>query len=265
MIDEIVTPQEQAVFSLSYKLRMRIKKTLKNPFQQQHQLMICTHHKTGTNWFRKIFEEISFVYGLTFSAAWQASFDPKADIIFDHHSYLKQANTNLRGVHIIRDPRDIIVSGYYYHLWTKEVWAHQPIAEFSGKTYQEKLNSVSKEEGLTLEIERCRFLFDRMQRWNYDNPQFMELKYEDVISNDLEVFREVFTFFDWKSSFVDQALKIVERNSFKNATNREVGQKKKGDHLRSGKPGEWKGELSSKHLHEINIRYPNVIKKLGYS
>lgn len=31
-----------------------------------------------------------------------------------------------RGSHFIRDPRDLVVSGYYYHLWTREAWCMDP-------------------------------------------------------------------------------------------------------------------------------------------
>ena len=33
---------------------------------------------------------------------------------------------------MIRDPRDVIVSGYFYHQWTDEPWANEPRPELGG-------------------------------------------------------------------------------------------------------------------------------------
>jgi len=53
-----------------------------------------------------------------------------------------------RGVHVIRDPRDIIVSGYFSHKNSHPV-DHLPHMA----AHRERLRSVSKDEGLLLEME----------------------------------------------------------------------------------------------------------------
>ena len=48
---------------------------------------------------------------------------------------------------MIRDPRDCVVSGYFYHLWTNEAWAHQPQDLFNGLSYQQHLNRSARKMG----------------------------------------------------------------------------------------------------------------------
>jgi len=63
------------------------------------------------------------------------------------------------------------VSGYFYHLWTEEKWAHVSKQEFGGKSYLEYLNSLSKEEGLLVEMMRfANYDLRHMVAWDYQDP-----------------------------------------------------------------------------------------------
>lgn len=52
-----------------------------------------------------------------------------------------------RASHFIRDPRDLVVSGYRYHLWTHEEWCNDPNFNWPGmvKTEYFKKYITSKE------------------------------------------------------------------------------------------------------------------------
>lgn len=43
----------------------------------------------------------------------------------------------------VRDPRDVVVSGYFYHRTTKEPWVLQPRPEYRRKSYQEVCSAIS--------------------------------------------------------------------------------------------------------------------------
>lgn len=59
---------------------------------------------------------------------------------------------NYRFVHAIRDPMEVVLSGYTYHLRTTEKWANRPEARWNGTTYRAYLNALSLEEGLLAEV-----------------------------------------------------------------------------------------------------------------
>jgi hypothetical protein len=44
---------------------------------------------------------------------------------------------------VIRDPRDVIVSGANYHCKADEPWLHIPEKRFGGLTYHQKINSLT--------------------------------------------------------------------------------------------------------------------------
>lgn len=73
-----------------------------------------------------------------------------------------------RGVHVIRDPRDIVVSGYFSHLYshpaddkhTPWLWEHR-----------QRLRSLSNlEDGLMAEIKYCATYFERLRAWIIVTP-----------------------------------------------------------------------------------------------
>lgn len=87
-----------------------------------------------------------------------------------------------RGFHVIRDPRDIVVSSYFSHLLSHptEVWKELT-------AHREHLKKLSQEEGIRYEIEVCRKeQFIDLQTWDYNQDNVLELKFEDFIV-DLEM------------------------------------------------------------------------------
>ena len=67
----------------------------------ENKVLIGTHHKTGTSWFRKIFENISLYSGLKFFAGEQKDLPGEFDIFFQNHSKfdLQKIIQDYRGVH----------------------------------------------------------------------------------------------------------------------------------------------------------------------
>ena len=107
------------------------------PFQQCHgstPILIGTHHKTGTVLLKHIFhKEVCPVLG------WKCSFDhdpvpcssPEQaraaglQLCFLQHGIrfkLQSTHEPYRFIHAIRDPFEVVLSGYQYHLKTTEVW-----------------------------------------------------------------------------------------------------------------------------------------------
>lgn len=94
---------------------------------------------------------------------------------------------NYRFVHAVRDPLEVVLSGYLYHLRTTERWANRPESRWNGTTYRAYLNALSLEEGLRAEVRHSARdnlktmprLFDRTAR----RPCTLTLRFEDFATD----------------------------------------------------------------------------------
>jgi len=230
----------------------------------------CCYHKIGTVWFGRIFRDIAAEFGLSFGVGsnyQQISgfeLDGKPDVFLDLGSHVKLDRlANYTGSHMIRDPRDMVVSGYFYHKWTDEPFPNLPLAKLGGMSYKEYLNSVDQDEGLLAEIKKDWFWIPHMVDWDYNNPRIFEIRYEDMIVDEQAVFRQMFTHYGLTEKAVDRCCQITERYSFGRLTK---GKKKRAkSHLRSGKSGEWQDYFNEEHKALFKEMYPNVVVNLGYA
>jgi hypothetical protein len=222
-----------------------------------NKVLIGTHHKTGTVWMLRIFRAICQKLELEFFYGKQEELPRNFDIFFQEHSRfdLDKLQMKYKGIHLIRDPRDIIVSGCFYHQKSQEQWLHIKRKEFGGLTYQEKINSYySLDEQIMFEMENLALLEDiqemlsirKMLSWNYNNPAFIEIKYEDLISDEnLLLFHKIFTFLGFPNKYIPEILRIAYDNSLFN------GNLQKSIHIRSGEARQW--EKYFKHSHKLRF------------
>ncbi len=232
----------------------------------------CTHHKCGTNWFDRIFYKLSKKYGLNYIRGTQSELSEDTNIWLEWHSEVDFSSIkNYNGSHMIRDPRDVTVSAYFYHLWSKEKWCNIPRKEYDNKCYNEYLSGLSKEDGLLFEmnntLEKGNVTGSVMQEfasWDYSNPNIIELKYEEVIQDSETWFAKVFAQYGFDDKETEKAMKIVEQCSFKNVAKRKIGEENKKSHLRKGTPGDWKNHFNEKHKDEFKRLYGDLLIKLGY-
>jgi hypothetical protein len=163
-----------------------------------------------------------------------------------------------RGSHVIRDPRDLIVSGYEYHKVTHEAWVHKPDPLYGGLSYQAYLNSLTEHEGMMVEIERMGvYSANVMGSWDYRQPEFIELRYEDAFNHEGETFEKLFRWYGLNDEAIHIGIEAVERVSLKRdgATSK---------HARSGSPGEWKERLSPAHVERFKELTGDLTVRLGY-
>lgn len=200
------------------------------------------------------------------------------------------------GFHLIRDPRDIVVSGYFSHKNSHRTDGWPELEEF-----RQKLQRLPKDEGM---MENIKFtetlptngwnieLFRTLMEWDYARENIVELKYEDMVRNPYEVFLEAFSrmgiavdvdagltsflnyYFRRKNPFRNPRanaipewillLKLYNNRFTKAAKGRKRGITDESSHYRKGMPGDWKNHFTDEHKAYFKRKYNDLLIKLGY-
>ncbi|MDJ0660402.1 MAG: sulfotransferase domain-containing protein [Crocosphaera sp.] len=267
------------------------------------------HHKCGTQWvqgiLREVAQEMGWLYGHAhneeiFNYDFEEFIKERKFDIFSYtnakYQYIKDFN-NFKGFHVIRDPRDIVVSAYYSHLYSHPVDNYDHL-----KKEREILQKMSKDEGLIQEMEFNQRVFEDMERWNYDQDHVMEIKLEDLSRDPYGSFVDIFRFLGivsesrptyqerWnhllaitsrttqkklfsnplinislKKIPYEIALGIIYENRFQKKTKgRTIGEEDVKSHYRKGVAGDWKNHFNEDHINFFKDKYGQLLINLGY-
>jgi hypothetical protein len=171
----------------------------------------------------------------------------------------------------IRDPRDLIVSGYYYHKRGAEPWfrmknptnkywepinGNVPVNQNADQSYSEYLSDLSIEDGLIAELEFRKFHLESFRNWPEDE-RIKIFKYEDILHNEEVVFEELTDHLQFSRARKKVILKYARQYAY-NAQN------KKSSHIRNPKPSQWKDVFTEKVLTEFNESYSDILERHGY-
>lgn len=189
---------------------------------------------------------------------------PSGQLVVATHSALDlSAGHRHRGVHVFRNPCEAIVSAYHYDKWTAEIWANTP--DETGETYQEKINRLSKHDGLFCAIDQFLLSYeDPCRQWNVSDPNILELRFEDLMGPDRV--REYFRVFE-HLGFDDEEVELgVELMIAFEAANR-TGRSDSGtrSHVRAKSSEQRRSELEPAHIAYIEERMGDIVTKFGYS
>jgi hypothetical protein len=242
-----------------------LRRAFTNPFEARGTrplLVHCGHHKAGTVWFRRILLTVSRHYGLRYRHGDSRPVQPEADLVFHASGGTFERHQvdgrTFRGSHLIRDPRDLVGSGYEYHLVTNERWALEPDLRHGGQSYQSRLRDLDPREGLLLEIERLASgAAQELAAWDYHQPEFIELRYEDVLDDEQSSFENMFRWYGLNDTAIEFGLEAVDRFSLKRGGARP-------NHVRSGVPGEWRARLGPEHVERFKELTGDLVVRLGY-
>ena len=228
-----------------------------------HKILVGTHHKTGTVWLNNIFRTLCRFHSLTYFNGSQAELPKDYDVFIQDHTRFDLAalSDSYRGIHMVRDPRDVVLSGCFYHQKSQESWLHEPMDEYGGMTYQEKINTYSTpDEQILFEMENSgRVTINEMLDWDYQNPNFMELKYEDLIEDtELAIFHQIFSFLGFPGSAIPSALAVSFNKSLFS------GKAKASVHIRSGKAKQWEKRFTQQHKERFYELFGDGLIKMGY-
>jgi hypothetical protein len=115
-------------------------------------------------------------------------------VVLDSHSRIPvPSGSHVKGVHVIRDPRKMILSGVVYHRHTEEEWALLPQVQFGGKSYQQVLRESSDVDAVHREIDNARTTLEAMLDWDYSDTRFRNVRLE-VLERSPRAWLELLTF-----------------------------------------------------------------------
>lgn len=257
------------------------------PFPQDVILHV-TYHKCLSLYYRRIMQvltaEFPFVWenylgdSARFNRAAVQGTGKRILSLTDRDDILWDELPPYRGSHFIRDPRDLVVSGYKYHLWAKEEWCradtfpwrHYVIRPFfdlvepdpakypANISYQSYLQSLDPERGMILEMIFRRGAFEQMARWNYQNPNVLELRYEQVVGNESESFRQLFEHYRFNRRLRERGVQVADELRLANL--------KKGDnnHVRDGQLKQWQTGMPLRVQDVFKKAHGQALIQLGY-
>jgi hypothetical protein len=245
------------------------------------------HHKAASRWIRFIVGEACEQLGLRwiyvhnprqFDADLKRFVEEKqVDFLIHANSkleHLTSLSDQVRGFHVIRDPRDVAVSAYFSHLHSHTTDDFPRLVE-----HREKLRKATKEEGLLLEFEFLGEQHQALSTWDYHMPNVLELRMEEVIQAPHESFERIFAFLglldgrpdSWPDGVslpkltASQVAEIVERNDFAHKSGgRQPGEEDVQSHYRKGVPGDWRNHFTDKHKDYVKKNLNGLLVKLGY-
>lgn len=238
-------------------------------FLNKNKIIFFGHHKSGSYWISLFLIQLCQKFNKKFHVIYNSEsknlLQYETDVLIDCNStsIIESSDIKFKAVHLIRDPRDIIVSGMFYHKWTDEEWVNISNEKY-GMSYKEKINSLSNDEALFFEMDECaNFTIKNIKNWNYNNPNILEIRYEDLIVDTYNIFYKIFNHIGINPIYYPICYEIVYNTSiFK--TGRNYGEIENESHIRSGKIGQWKTYFSSEHKKYFLNKFDDILIQLGY-
>ncbi|MEM9809930.1 MAG: hypothetical protein AAF788_01780 [Pseudomonadota bacterium] len=229
----------------------------------QPALYVGTYHKTGTVWLESTFRTFAAFTDSSFLHRQRPALNTirqRHKVVFDWKADITAAElTGHRGFRMVRDPRDVIVSGMHYHRKTKEKWCHVPSDTFGGRSYQEAINQYNDEDALLFEIDnKGGEIIQRMLDFD-GNDDIRTVHYETFIADkDLLAWHELLHWAGLRryDLFLAQQA-LYERSLFGLAG-------KNNKHIRSGAARQWEEAFTPKVMDHFKASLGDAPQKLGY-
>src|SRR5690606_2308480 len=166
-----------------------------------------------------------------------------------------------RGLHMIRDPLDVLISAVRYHETTEAEWVHKPQKRFDGRSVQEVINSFDNfQDKLLFEIDHVGERNIRALRDFERGSTFRDVHYEDlIVDTGLNYSAALFDYLGLDYPEIALACCVMWRNSLF-GTLRQV----KNDHVKDGSARQYVHMYEPETRARFDEKYAPIRKALGY-
>ncbi|HYW34289.1 MAG TPA: sulfotransferase domain-containing protein [Balneolaceae bacterium] len=249
----------------------------------RRQLIHCSYHKCLTAYFGSV---LFGVYNVVFlrTMGGYKHFNSRIDSFYkqldkyrvvsvnNHSIEADKLGNNFRISRFMRDPRDLVVSGYFYHKRGGEAWCRVvdpterdwnvvngsvPPDMPEGHSFMSYLQSLGEEEGLKAEIDFRKKHFESMLQWPLSDPRIRLFYYEDILGNEARIF--------------DELLRHYEVSAFEHRIGKWLAayysaekQNGRSTHIRNPQPGQWRYHFTPEVEIYFNEKYGGLLEKYGY-
>jgi hypothetical protein len=260
------------------------------------------HHKCGSTWIEEICADVCLESGHRMKVVFREEDLPGETLgEFAKRSgtdFLAFANAGYaqvltlppcKGFHVVRDPRDVVVSAYFSHLYSHPTHQWPELLE-----YRKRLESCDVAAGLSLEIDFRAQQFEEMMSWPAEAPGILQLRFEELIAAPFPSFIAIFRHlellderhFDVRRRIshlgqrvagrlglrpgrapvpTERLLGIVWEHDFaKKSGGRQAGDENVRSHYRKGQAGDWQNHFRPEHRRQFHERYAPLLAKYGY-
>lgn len=243
-------------------------------------MCIATHHKAGTVWLKRVVRSLAGALGLPVIGIWNpgrlAEIPPlgRAFLVHWNARFPRQLwdSPETAFVHLIRDPRDVLLSGMAYHRTAPpkgERFLHEPRADLGGRSYQQHLNALPDD------LSRLRFemagkhaeTVADMLAWPWGHPKAHELRYETLIEDrDGARFDAGLAHLGLNAAERAEGRRAFLANSlFAGLADPAQRRGRVGGHIASGRPARWRTEMPRALGRDYAARFGAALKSLGYA
>lgn len=235
-------------------------------------VVVATHHKTGTVWMSSVFQAIAKGLDASFIDFW--SHYDRLDrllappfVLFNHDSmFLRHSHVldrdDVRILHLIRDPRDVLISAMHYHKTSNEAWLREAAPGGGDLGYQRKLNSLATPfEQYLFELENStNDIIEDMMDWQYGRANCLETRYEELrLDRSMARWSQILAFLGF-----DEAEQGIGKDCFWKHSLFGEPSRANSRHVRSGDVAQWKREFTPKLAQAFVERFPDALQVLGY-
>jgi hypothetical protein len=259
---------------------------------EKPKILVCCYHKSGTHLFRGVLTKICRALGLTLRCELGTIqfLDPAADVTLLCHSLVgfDVSKYQLRGIRVVRDPREIWVSGYFYHrscseawcinknfapqhplgfpqipysqLQRSELWKLEYLRGLEGRSYQENLLVRREREGLEFEGARyAQWTAEAMSSWR-TVESIRDVQLEGIMSRFDATMSEIFSYLGFSGSELDTAVQVSRSED----VSRWADSRRKNTLHGFSKSPRWPQYLARDQVDCFHANHASLIESLGY-
>ncbi len=200
--------------------------------------------------------------GCSYNSSHYSNIDLRAGADFNAYvnaSYAAAVQLGGGGLHVIRNPLDILVSAYHSHLKTHSLFEWPELAR--QRSILQENDEVSGYFLTLAFIERDDFYngaigpLYALRNWNFADPEFQTLRMEDIVKDPDGALGAAI-----RSRLPDCLLPAGAQHSFEAVAGRPFGSTDDGSHYRSGQPDQWRDTLPIAVVRYVQTHYRELLE-----